>query len=120
MRLQRGFTLIECLVAMMVIAVVLASASRSISLISHDVHDAFVIEVATWVAENEYNQLIIDKKYPDLGKTNKDVSNAGIDFKVIQDVQETQNPYFRKIVMTVQEIGGTGAKYNTVNFISQY
>ena len=70
---RAGFTLIECLVALFIVTIVLASASRAIGLIISDVHDTFVREVATWVAENEYNMYFVNNEYPDIGAVKKKV-----------------------------------------------
>lgn len=121
MNKQNGFTLIECLVALFIVAVVLASASRAIGLIISDVHDSFVREVATWVAENEYNQYLLDQKYPDLGVVKKQLSSAGVDFNVTETVLQTPNPYFRRLEITISEKSTPDHMiYKTVNFIAQY
>ncbi|MBX9599027.1 MAG: type II secretion system minor pseudopilin GspI [Burkholderiales bacterium] len=118
---QNGFTLIECLVALFIVAVVLASASRAIGLIISDVHDSFVREVATWVAENEYNQYLLNNQYPDLGIVKKKLSSAGVDFNVTETVLQTPNPYFRRIEITISEKSTPDHMiYKTVNFIAQY
>ncbi len=116
-----GFTLIECLVALFIVAVVLASASRAIGVIISDVHDSFVREVAIWLAENEYNQFYIDRRYPEIGKNTKQITLAGIDFNVNEEVLQTPNPYFRRIeIMIYEKSTPDHMIYKTVNFIAQY
>ena len=118
---QSGFTLIECLVALLIIAIVLASATRSIGLAVDDVHDAYAREAANWVADNQYNQYYLDGVYPDLGNDTKNVTMAGIDFNVETVVSATPNQYFRRLEIAVSE--KKKPKYvlfRTVNFISQY
>lgn len=118
---SKGFTLIECLVALFIVTIVLASASRAIGLIISDVHDTFVREVATWVAENEYNMFAVNQQYPDLGVVKKQISSAGIDFNVSETVSNTSNPYFRKIDIVISE--KTTPDYiifKTVNYVAQY
>jgi general secretion pathway protein I len=118
---QSGFTLIECLVALLIIAIVLASATRSIGLAVDDVHDAYAREAANWVADNQYNQYYLDGVYPDLGNDTKNVTMAGIDFNVETVVSATPNQYFRRLEIAVSE--KKKPKYvlfRTVNFIAQY
>ena len=118
---HKGFTLIECLVALLIIAIVLASATRSIGLAVDDVHDAYAREAANWIADNQYNQYYIDGTYPDLGNNTKTVTMAGIDFIVETAVSATPNQYFRRIEIAVSE--KKNPKYvlfRTVNFIAQY
>jgi general secretion pathway protein I len=120
MFMRKGFTLIECMVALFLSAIVIASAVRSIHIITSDVHDAFVLEVATWIAENEYNQFLINGDYPDVGVYEKKVTNAGIDFNIKETVSETQNPYFRKITLSIKENKKKEYIFNTINFLSKY
>ena len=116
-----GFTLIECLVALFIVTIVLASASRAIGLIISDVHDSFVREVATWVAENEYNMFSIQQQYPDLGSVKKEISSAGIEFNVSETVSNTSNPYFRRIDIQISEKSTPDyIIFKTVNYAAQY
>ena len=118
---NKGLTLIECLVALFIVTIVLASAARAIGLIISDVHDAFVREVATWVAENEYNDYLINSNYPPFGITIKKISLAGIDFKVQETVNATPNPYFRKLEIKISETTTPEyAIFTTINFLAQY
>lgn len=118
---KNGFTLIECLVALMIIAIVLASATRAIGTIIQDVHDSFVREVATWVAENEYHALVIAGQYPDMGEVKKSISMAGVTFNVVETVTQTPNPYFRRITISMSDAQTPNYTiFKTVNFISQY
>lgn len=118
---KNGFTLIECLVALMIIAIVLASATRAIGTIIQDVHDSFVREVATWVAENEYHAYLINKQFPDLGEVKKSIAMAGITFNVVETVSQTPNPYFRRLTISMSDAQTPNYTiFKTVNFISQY
>ncbi len=117
----KGFTLIECLVALMIIAIILASASRAIALAIGDVKDSYTREAASWVAGNQYNQYYLDGVYPDLGSNKKELSTAGIDFIVKTDISSTPNPYFRRIEISVsQKTNPNYDLFKTVYFIAQY
>jgi general secretion pathway protein I len=119
--MNKGFTLIECLVALLIVAVVLASASRALGMIIHDVHDSYVREVATWIAENEYNDYNIRSVYPEIGVKNEKIKFAGVDFNVTEKVVQTANPYFRRIEISISEAEEPKhAIFKTVNFIAQY
>lgn len=118
---DKGFTLIECLVALFIVAVVLASATRAIGIIISDVHDSFVREVAIWVADNEYNNYKVNSQYPDPGTVKKKITSAGIDFNVIDTVSNTPNPYFRRVEIVISEASSPNYNiFKTVNFIAQY
>jgi len=116
-----GFTLIECLVALFIIAVVLASSTRAIGLSIADVHDSFSRQVANWAADNQYNQFRLDGVFPDISNTEKNVTMGGIDFIVYVDVIATPNQYFRRVNISVAETKTPKRIiYKTTNFISQF
>ena len=118
---NKGFTLIECLVALLIIAIVLASATRAIGMAIEDVQDAYAREAANWVADNQYNQYYLDENFPDFGNSTTNVTMAGVDFVVETAITATPNQYFRRIEIAVSE--KKKPKYvlfRTVNFIAQY
>lgn len=117
----QGFTLIECLVALFIIAIVLASSTRAIGLSIADVHDSFTRQVANWVADDQANQFLLDGVYPPLGKTTQSVTMGGIDFSVEINVIATPNQYFRRIdIAVIDKNGSKQPIYKTTNFISQF
>ena len=119
--IKSGFTLIECLVALFIIALVLASATRTIGLSIDDVRSSYVREAANWVASNDYNAIIISGTFIDIGVTTKNVQMAGMDYILTENVSATPNPYFRKIAINVSEKSNPNhSVFRTVNFISQY
>lgn len=118
---KQGFTLIECLVALFIVAVVLASATRAIGIVISDVHDSFVREVATWVADNEYNAYYINSEFPPAGIVTKKITYAGINFIVIKTVKNTPNQFFHRVEIAVSEANSPHyIIYKTINFIAQY
>ena len=117
----RGFTLIECLVALLIIAIVLASATRAIGMAVNDVRDSYMREAANWIAENEYNQYYFDRTFPELGSSKKEINMAGVDFIEQIDVLATPNQYFRRLEISVSEKKHSNyVLFKTVNFIAQY
>lgn len=121
MKNNSGFTLIECLVALFIIAIVLASTTRAIGLSVEDVKSSYTREAATWIVDNQFNQYGLDQEYPDLGSVTKNVTMAGINFVVTSVVSATPNAYFRKIEISVAEQSKPNyILYKTVNFIAQY
>lgn len=116
-----GFTLIECLVALLIVAIVLASATKAIGMAVADVKDSYAREAANWVADNEFNQFYLDGVFPDLGSSSKNITMAGIDFIEKITVSTTPNQYFRRVEIAVAEKNHPNyALFTTVSFISQY
>jgi general secretion pathway protein I len=118
---NKGFTLIECLVALFILAIVLAAASRSIGVSLKDVQDNYARTVAMWIADNQINQYYLDGIFPELGQTKKNINMANLDFNMEINIVQTGNPYFRKIEIIMNEKNKPEYKiYKTVTFISQY
>jgi general secretion pathway protein I len=116
-----GFTLIECLVALFIIALVLASAARSIGMAITDVEDSTSREVANWIVNNQYASYKIDGVYPNIGNDKKTVEMAGRSFIVNSNVSATPNPFFRKIDIAVSmKDHPDHVLFRTINFMSQY
>ena len=118
---KSGFTLIECLVALFIIALVLASAAKAIGMTVEDVEGTIDREAANWAVNNQYASYRIDNIYPDMGNTKKTVEMAGRSFIVNSTVSATPNPYFRRIDIAVSRTSDPNhILFKTVNFISQY
>lgn len=118
---NRAFTLIECLVALVIIAIVLASSTRAIGMAIDDAKDSYTREIAGWVAENLINSYYIDGIYPAIGNTKTDVSMASLDFIIVTKVSATPNPYVRRIDVNVAEKKRPNYFiFNFSNLYSQY
>lgn len=103
MRLRRtphGFTLIEVLVAMAILAVALAAASRGASLALN--HDESIKKriLADMVAQNTISRHIANDEWW-IGTREGSEEQAGIRFTFQEIATATPNPAFRKVVVTV-------------------
>lgn len=118
---EKGFTLIECLVALLIIAIVLASTTKAITLAINDVKQSYEREAANWIANNQFNSYRMLNTFPDLGNSDRKETMAGIQFIVRTKISPVPNPYFRKIEIDVsKENQPNYILFKTINFISQY
>lgn len=118
---EAGFTLIECLVALFIISIVLASATKAMGTSINTVRSSYVREVANWVASNQATTFYLDRKFPDNGITTQNVQMAGLDFIVTTEVKVTPNPYFKEITTKVAEHANPNyTVFKNVGFISLY
>ena len=103
MRLERatGFTLIETLVALAIVAIALAAAIRS-SIISTDaVITMKTRTAASWVASNVINQILAQQVFPDLGALDGKAQQGMTEFVWRQEVSVTPNYSFRRVEVKV-------------------
>ena len=98
---QIGFTLIEVLVGMVIIAVTLAAVSRAAS---HAIQTSEELKrrvIADIIAQNRLEMHKAQHDWLALGKLSGQETQAGITMTWKEVVTETPNPAFRKIVVEV-------------------
>ena len=99
----RGFTLIEVLVALAIVAVALSAGMRALAQSADGASSLKARTLALWVAENRLAQTQLADPSPAAGTTNGDEMQAGVAFAWRQIVSATPNPAFRKIEIVVAE-----------------
>ncbi len=102
-----GFTLIEVLVALTILGIALAAASRATSVATDSAREARLRTIAIWVAQNRIAEMTATKVFPAAGSTNGRAQMAGIDFEWRQLTSETPNAAFRKIELNILRPGDT-------------
>ena len=98
---QIGFTLIEVLVGMVIIAVTLAAVSRAASNAIQTSEELKRRVVADIIAQNRLEMHKAQHDWLALGKLSGQETQAGITMTWKEVVTETPNPAFRKIVVEV-------------------
>jgi general secretion pathway protein I len=104
--LSRGFTLVEVLVALAIVAVTLGAGLRvSGSQINNAQRQGDMFR-AQLCAENELIKLRLTRQLPDTGIKDFVCEQAGASFAGKLDVQATPNPSFRKVDALVYQAAG--------------
>jgi general secretion pathway protein I len=101
MRRRRGFTLVEILVALAIIAVALAAGMRALAQATDSASALKQHTLALWVAQNRVAAASLESPWPALGQRDANAVEAGIAFVVHETVSATPNPAFRKIDVLV-------------------
>ena len=99
---MRGFTLVEVLVALAVLAIALSGAMR----LSAQTIDAALSlrdhSVALWVAQNQLAENLILPDWPDTGSTDGEAEMGGRKWFWRQEISSTANKHMRKIDIKVR------------------
>ena len=102
----RGFTLIEVMVALAIVAIALAAGSRAASSVVDTSQRLSDVVLAQWCADNELTELRLIDQLPAVGKTAFDCTQLGRSFKGSINVQPTPNPSFRRVDAVVSDANG--------------
>jgi general secretion pathway protein I len=107
-RKTSGFTMIEVLVALAIIAVALAASLRAVGSLATGEADLHRRLLAGWSADNELAQLRLSHVFPDIGSRSFDCSQGNLKLVCTQRVTATPNPIFRRVEMFVSTPGRSG------------
>lgn len=96
-----GFTLIEVLVALTIVAVALMASLRAIGTLTLGSIDLRARTLAQWSAENRLAQIRIQGEWPALGSRRYDCSQGEVILVCDETVFATPNGAFRRVEMAV-------------------
>lgn len=107
---QRGFTLLEVLVALVIIGVALAASMRGALSVTNATDDLRHTLLATMIAENRLAELRLARGNLDIGQTTSACEQAGVEFECEQTVRSTPNPFFRRVELRVYKVVADGRR----------
>ena len=96
-----GFTLLEVLVALVIIGTALAASLRSVASLTENSQDLRAAMMATWSAENRLTQLRLSQEWPPLGSRAFACVQAELPLRCEEVIHPTPNPAFRRVEVTV-------------------
>lgn len=100
-RARAGFTLLEVLVALVVIGLVLLAAMRGALALSNSARDARIKLLAVLTAENRLHELRLIGPQLSVGVNRQDCDQGGFRFSCEQTIEATPNPFFRRVQVRV-------------------
>ena len=98
-----GFTLVEVLVALAILAVALAAGFRSVAQSADSATALKARTLALWVAQNRLAAAQLETPIPVVGEQSGSEAQAGTTFIWRAAVSRTPNPAFRKIEISVAD-----------------
>ena len=111
---DRGFTLIEVLVALGIVAIALVAGLQATSALTNNALRQSSVLLAHVCAENELVKVRLSKTMPGVGETRISCEQGGQTFEVAVGVLPTPNPSFRRVDAQVFEGTSPILKLSTV------
>jgi general secretion pathway protein I len=101
LRTQAGFTLLEVLVALVVVGTALGASLRAVGSLTQNSSDLRASMMATWSAENRLTEIRLRKEYPATGKRSFACPQGELRLNCEEEVFATPNPFFRRVEVSV-------------------
>lgn len=98
----RGFTLLEVLIAVAVLAIALGAAVHSAGTVANTAAYLRSRTIGDWVARNRILKLQLADTWPSVGESDGNVKMAGERWHWHAKVSDTPDPDMRKIEVTVR------------------
>lgn len=99
-----GFTLLEVLVALAIVAIGLSAALRASGVGTEGVREYRAHMLALWLAEDVAAERVARRDWPAPGQTSREETYSGHRFLVREEVKTTLNPYFRRLEIDVSAV----------------
>lgn len=111
---RRGFTLIEVLVALGIVAVTLLAGLKATGALSQNAERQTMAMLGQICAENELTRLRLLRQLPNTGSTQAECPQVGFNLQVQLQVQTTPNPNFRRVDAHVNHQGTPVLQLSTI------
>ncbi len=106
MQPNRGFTLIEVLVALVIVAVTLGAGIKAAGALADNAERLAEVTQAQWCADNTLVDLKLRRQFPGIGDSDFSCQQLGRNFSGQLQVRTTPNPNFRRVDVRVANDNG--------------
>ncbi|MGZ3183237.1 MAG: type II secretion system minor pseudopilin GspI [Telluria sp.] len=103
MRAARGFTLLEVLVALVIVGTALGASLRAVGSLTSNGNGLRSAMMATWSAENRLVQVRLNHEFPAVGKRSFACPQGDLNLLCEEEVLTSPNPSLRRIEVSVFE-----------------
>ena len=111
---QRGFTLIEVLVALGIVAIALVAGLQATTALTNNAMRQSDVLLAHICAENELVKVRLSRQMPGVGENSVPCGQAGRSFSVTVGVLPTPNPSFRRVDAQVMDGASPVLRLSTI------
>jgi general secretion pathway protein I len=98
---ESGFTLLEVLVALVIVGTVLGASLRAVGSLAQNSSGLRATMMANWSAENRLAQIRLGKEWPQIGERSFPCSQGELSLLCEEHVLSTPNPSFRRVEVLV-------------------
>lgn len=109
-RRASGFTLLEVLVALVIVGTALAAGLRAVGSLTTNSAGLRASMMATWSAENRLVQIRLGREFPDIGKRSFPCPQGDLDLVCEEEVITSPNPLLRRIEVSVFDADNPGRR----------
>ncbi|MDI4632724.1 type II secretion system minor pseudopilin GspI [Pelomonas sp. V22] len=102
-----GFTLIEVMVALAIVAIALAAGTKAAAALTGNAERLLEVSSAQWCAENQLGELRLSKQFPGVGDIDFECQQLGRNYLGRLVVRPTPNPNFRRVEAQVRNAENT-------------
>jgi general secretion pathway protein I len=102
----RGFTLLEVLVALAIVAIALGAGLRAAGVLTDNAARLGTVIAAQWCADNELTGLRLARTFPGVGDASFSCDELGRSYSGTLVTRPTPNPSFRRVDAVVRDEAG--------------
>ncbi|RZL35656.1 MAG: type II secretion system protein GspI [Rubrivivax sp.] len=103
---QRAFTLIEVLVALVIVAIALGAGIKAAGALTNNADRLAQVSAAQWCAENALTELRLNAQFVNIGESPFACEQLGRSYTGVLKVSPTPNPLFRRVDANVADDAG--------------
>ena len=101
---SRGFTLLEVLVALVIVGTALGASLRAVGSLTSNSAGLRSAMMATWSAENRLVQIRLEREFPGVGKRSFECPQGDLKLVCQEEVLASPNPRLRRVEVSVYDM----------------
>ena len=101
---NRGFTLLEVLVALVIVGTALGAGLRAVGSLTQNSAGLRTSMMATWSAENRLVQIRLGREFPEIGQRSFECPQGDLRLMCQEEVLASPNPQLRRVEVSVYDM----------------